>query len=66
MLDRIVSWKLVVIFSVASVCWTHWLCHQPAQFQYESFEINNNEMTLIKQINTKTGEVKQIYPIVTK
>lgn len=66
MLDRIVSWKLIVIFSVASVCWTYWLCNQPAQFQYESFG-GNSEMKFIKQINTKTGEVKSIYPkVLTK
>ena len=61
MLDRIVSWKLVVIFSVASVCWTYWLCHQPAQFQYESFGGNSGN-AIIKQINTKTGEIKSIFP----
>ena len=63
MLDRIVSWKLIVIFSVASVCWTYWLCHQPAQFQYESFVTGQSERTSIKQINTKTGETKLIWPI---
>lgn len=61
MLDRIVSWKLVVILSVASVCWTYWLCHQPAEFQYMSLG-GNSQILGIKQINTKTGEIKSILP----
>ncbi len=64
MLDRIVSWKMIVICSVALVCWTYWLCHQPAQFQYEPFVRHQNDMFQIKQINTKTGEVKQVYPTI--
>ena len=64
MLNRIVSWKLIVIFSVALVCWTYWLCHQPAQFQYETFVRHQTDMIQIKQINTKTGGVKNVFPII--
>lgn len=54
MLDRIVSWKLIVICSVALVCWTYWLCHQPAQFQYETFVRHQNDIVSYQTDQHKT------------